>query len=148
MTAFLGSDCAAPGRFRSGARAPERLSHEYLARTVRAHRPAAFPDGQHRHILAINNDPAVLGLFRDLLEEVGFQVTTQNSVNRELEQIKTVAPGPIVLDSMWADEDASWSLLQMLRMDPGAADIPIVLCTGAVHEVGPWPATCWRWGYA
>ena len=36
---------------------------------------------------------------------------------------------------MWANEDASWSLLQMLRMDPATAAIPIVLCTGAVHEV-------------
>ena len=93
-------------------------------------------DGRQRHILAINNDPAVLGLFRDLLEEEGYRVTTQNYVDRELEKIKTVVPDLIVLDYMWADEDASWSLLQMLRMDPGTADIPIVLCTGAVREVG------------
>jgi CheY-like chemotaxis protein len=36
---------------------------------------------------------------------------------------------------MWANEDASWSLLQMLRMDPATVAVPIVLCTGAVHEV-------------
>ena len=36
---------------------------------------------------------------------------------------------------MWANEDASWSLLQMLRMDPATADVPIVFCTGAVREV-------------
>ena len=36
---------------------------------------------------------------------------------------------------MWANEDASWSLLQMLRMNPGTVAVPIVLCTGAVHEV-------------
>ena len=36
---------------------------------------------------------------------------------------------------MWSSDDAGWSLLQMLRMDPRTANIPIVLCTGAVREV-------------
>ena len=93
------------------------------------------PDGHRSHILAINNDPAVLALFRDLLEEAGYQVSTQTYVDRDLAQIKVLKPDLIVLDYMWANEDASWSLLQMLRMDPATVDIPIVLCTGAVHEV-------------
>jgi len=92
-------------------------------------------DGHRRHILAINNDAAVLALFRDLLEEAGYQVSTQTYVDRDLTQIKVIKPALIVLDYMWANEDASWSLLQMLRMDPATAAIPIVLCTGAVHEV-------------
>ena len=92
-------------------------------------------DGHRRHILAINNDPAVLALFRDLLEEAGYQVSTQTYVDRDLTQIKVIKPALIVLDYMWANEDASWSLLQMLRMDPATAAIPIILCTGAVHEV-------------
>ena len=92
-------------------------------------------DGYRPHILAINNDPAVLALFRDLLEEAGYQVSTQNYVDRDLAQIKALRPDLIVLDYMWANEDASWSLLQMLRMNPITVSIPIVLCTGAVHEV-------------
>jgi CheY-like chemotaxis protein len=95
--------------------------------------PAA--DGRQHHILAINNDPAVLGLFRELLEDVGFRVSLQNYVDRDLAQIKRLAPDLIVLDYMWATEDASWSLLQMLRMDPATTRIPIILCTGAVREV-------------
>jgi CheY-like chemotaxis protein len=93
-------------------------------------------DPDHRpHILAINNDLAVLGLFRDLLTDAGYEVSTQPYVDRDLDGIKTLQPELIVLDYMWATEDASWSLLQMLRMDPGTADIPIILCTGAVREV-------------
>jgi len=92
-------------------------------------------DGYRPHILAINNDSAVLALFRDLLEEAGYQVSTQTYVDRDLAQIKALKPDLIVLDYMWANEDASWSLLQMLRMDPATTAIPIVLCTGAVHEV-------------
>ena len=92
-------------------------------------------DGHRSHILAINNDPAVLALFRDLLEEAGFHVSTQTYVDRDLTQIKALKPDLIVLDYMWANEDASWALLPMLRMDPATTPIPIVLCTGAVHEV-------------
>jgi CheY-like chemotaxis protein len=96
---------------------------------------SSSPNGYQPHILAINNDPAVLSLFRDLLQEAGYQVSTQNYIDRELDQIKALKPDLIVLDYMWATEDASWSLLQMLRMDPSTVAIPIVLCTGAVHEV-------------
>ena len=92
-------------------------------------------NGRQQHILAINNDPGVLALFRDLLEEAGYRVSTQTYVDRDLVQIKALTPDLIVLDYMWANEDASWSLLQMLRMDPATARIPIILCTGAVHEV-------------
>src|SRR3954453_9666138 len=94
-------------------------------------RSSSSPNGHQLHILAINNDPAVLALFRDLLEEAGYQVSTQNYIDRDVTQIKALAPDLIILDYMWATEDASWSLLQMLRMDPATVDIPIVLCTGA-----------------
>lgn len=93
------------------------------------------PDGHRPRILAINNDPAVLALFRDLLEEAGYQVSTQTYIDRDVIQIKALKPDLIVLDYMWANEDASWSLLQMLRMDPATVAVPIVLCTGAVREV-------------
>jgi two-component system, OmpR family, phosphate regulon response regulator PhoB len=93
------------------------------------------PDGHRPRILAINNDPAVLALFRDLLEEAGYQASTQTYVDRDVFQIKALKPDLIILDYMWANEDASWSLLQMLRMDPATTAVPIVLCTGAVHEV-------------
>ena len=96
---------------------------------------SSSPNGYQPHILAINNDPAVLSLFRDLLQEAGYQVSTQNYIDRDLAQIKILKPDLIILDYMWATEDASWSLLQMLRMDPATVGIPIVLCTDAVREV-------------
>lgn len=93
------------------------------------------PDGHRPRVLAINNDQAVLALFRDLLEDEGYHITTQTYIDRDLAGIKALQPDLIVLDYMWATKDASWSLLQMLRMDPGTTRIPIVLCTGAVREV-------------
>ena len=92
-------------------------------------------DGRPPHVLAINNDQAVLALDRDLLEDEGHRVSTQTYFDKDLAAIKEMRPDLIVLDYMWANEDASWTLLQMLRMDPGTAPIPIVLCTAAAREV-------------
>jgi CheY-like chemotaxis protein len=93
------------------------------------------PTQSPRHIMAINNDADVLNAFRDLLEEEGYRVTTQIYADRNLGAIVQLAPALIILDSMWSSDDGGWSLLQMLRMDPRTAQIPIVLCTGAVREV-------------
>lgn len=101
-------------------------------------KPADPPNGHEAeplHILAINNDQAVLNLFDDLLTDVGYRVTTQTYVDKDLPTIERLRPDLIILDYMWADEDGSWSLLQMLRMNPTTASIPIILCTGAVREV-------------
>jgi DNA-binding response OmpR family regulator len=101
--------------------------------------PSSFsplsPNGHQPHILAINNDPAVLALFRDLLQEAGYHVSLHPYVDHDLTEIHGLNPDLIVLDYMWAHEDDSWALLQLLRMDPATATIPIILCTGAVREV-------------
>lgn len=87
------------------------------------------------HILAVDNDEAVLGLFRDLLTDEGYRVTTQVYLERDLSKIVELAPDLIILDYMWPEEDSGWSLLQMLSMNPDTEGIPIILCTGAVREV-------------
>ena len=93
------------------------------------------PNGQAPHILAINNDQTMLGLFRDLLEDEGYRVTTHAYLDHDLDDIRTLEPDLIVLDYMWATDDNAWSLLNVLRLSPDTAAIPIVLCTGAVQEV-------------
>jgi CheY-like chemotaxis protein len=93
------------------------------------------PNGQAPHVLAINNDQTMLALFRDLLEEEGYRVTTHAYLDHDLDDIRVLQPDLIVLDYMWASDDNAWSLLNLLRLSPDTAAIPIVLCTGAVQEV-------------
>lgn len=89
-----------------------------------------------RHVVVINKDRDMLALFRDLLQrEGGYRVTTRAYVDRDVAAIAALAPDLIVLDYMWSGEDAGWTLLQMLRMYPATASLPIVLCTGAVRRV-------------
>jgi CheY-like chemotaxis protein len=95
----------------------------------------ASRNGPGAHILAINNDQAMLAVFRDLLEEEGYRVTTQAYLDHDLDDIRALKPDLIVLDYMWASDDNAWSLLNLLRLSPDTAAIPIVLCTAAAREV-------------
>src|SRR5688500_6804800 len=97
------------------------LAHQELSMpTTNGREPASA------HILAVNNDQAVLGLFRDLLEGEGYQVTTQAYIDKDMAEIERLLPDLIILDYMWAEEDNGWSLLQMLQMNPKTEQIPII----------------------
>ena len=96
---------------------------------------AAFPP---RHILVINDTVAILELFRSLLEEEGYRVSTDDvSVDllQMLGRVKADRPDLIVLDFIIMDEGKGWQFLQMLRMDRETRDIPVVVCTAAARLV-------------
>lgn len=90
---------------------------------------------QQRHILCVNNSEEVLDIFRVLLEEEGYRVTTQSYLLKDMAEVRELTPDLIILDYMWPEEDGGWSMLQMLRMDRATAKTPIVLCTGAKREI-------------
>ena len=91
-----------------------------------------------RHILVINDTVAILELFRTLLEEEGYRITTDDfSVDMlaMLDRVKAERPDLIVLDFIVGDEGKGWQFLQMLRMDRATRDIPVVVCTAAAKMV-------------
>jgi len=102
----LGSDGILPDGFDSGIARPEVSAME------------SAPSSSRQHNLAINNEAAVLAVFRELLEDEGYRVSTQRYAEKDLAEIVTLAPNLTILDYMWASDDVGWSLLQMLRMDP------------------------------
>lgn len=91
-----------------------------------------------KHIIAINDDPAILQLFDDLLSEEGYRVTLDN-FNRQttelLDSIRNLQPDLVVMDFIIGGEDKGWQLLQATQMDRAVRDIPVVICTGAVNQV-------------
>jgi len=88
-----------------------------------------------RHILAFNDSTEVLSVLKELLEEEGYRVTTHARLISDLAEIRELAPDLMILDYMWADEDAGWAALQLLRLDPEIGKVPLILCTGAKREV-------------
>ncbi len=91
-------------------------------------------DGQ-QHILVIDGSQVLLDLLRDLLEGEGYRVSTQTTLDQDLNPIIHLAPGLIILDDLCRTEDQGWSLLGRLRADPGTQAIPVILCTGVQDEV-------------
>jgi len=86
------------------------------------------------HVLIISDDKFALFVLNDLVEEAGFRVSILTYFDHSLEEIKQISPEIIVLDYQWTGIDNGWSLLQLLRLDPATASVPIVLCTGAANE--------------
>jgi CheY-like chemotaxis protein len=91
------------------------------------------------HVMVINDTAEILDLFRDILEEEGFRVTTGSMVagglHDAVREIKRVMPDLLILDYLFGNEPLGWQLLQMLRMDRATAPLPVVVCTAAVARL-------------
>ena len=89
-------------------------------------------------ILVINDDPAILGLFDDLLREEGYDVQqdefgkTTDELHRH---IRDLQPELIILDYIIGREGSGWQLLQAIKMDRATRHIPVIICTGAARQV-------------
>jgi CheY-like chemotaxis protein len=94
--------------------------------------------GDQRHVLVINDTPEILDLFRDLLGDEGYRVTTDNFAapfGQKLQEVKELRPDLIILDFIIGGEEFGWQFLQMLKMDRGTRNIPVIVCTAAVTQV-------------
>ena len=88
-----------------------------------------------KHILAGDDSPAILDLLREILEGEGYRVSL-SADPLDLDRVKRAEPDLVILDHMLEEGAGSgWQLVQDLRGDPQTADLPIVVCTGAVHRV-------------
>lgn len=93
---------------------------------------------QPKHILAVNDDAAILQLFDDLLTEAGYRVTLDNfqrQTGELLDAIREIQPDMIVMDFVIGGEMKGWQLLQAAKMDRSTRDIPVVVCTATVKQV-------------
>jgi DNA-binding response OmpR family regulator len=92
-------------------------------------------NGASPRILAITDDPSILALFRKLQKVEGYHVSIHVSVDHDLTEITTLQPNVIILDCVGALEDASWTLLLVLRRESATVAIPLILCTGSGRDV-------------
>ena len=92
-----------------------------------------------KRVLVINDDPAILDVFRELLEEEGYEalLDTMRTGNLDAQYDRVVAERPdvIVLDFVILGEQHGWQFLQLIKMQPKTARVPVVVCTAAVDLV-------------
>ena len=88
-----------------------------------------------RKILVVNDTQEILDLFREILEEAGYEVSIYSYAFRDLDEIKKIAPDLIILDYIIGGEEYGWQLLQKLKLDRETVGTPVIVCTAAVRQV-------------
>ena len=87
------------------------------------------------HILVIDDDASILELFQLILEPEGYTVTTSNLAFEDIHEVEQLHPNLIILDLKLGSHRHGWNFLQKLKMYRPTKDIPLILCTAALHEV-------------
>ncbi|GAC1639595.1 MAG: hypothetical protein NVS4B12_00100 [Ktedonobacteraceae bacterium] len=87
------------------------------------------------HILVVNDTQDILEIFRMLLEGEGYKVTLSSFPLQKAADITRLNPDLIILDVVFGEEKLGWQMLQMLKMQPATAAIPVIVCTAAEKAV-------------
>jgi CheY-like chemotaxis protein len=92
-------------------------------------------DQRRPHVLLVDDTQEILDLMAELLKDEGYQVTTSLAL-LDIDKVKGLAPDVIVQDLLFeGTQELGWKFLELVRLDPELARIPLVLCTAAVQMV-------------
>jgi DNA-binding response OmpR family regulator len=86
-------------------------------------------------VMVVNDTQEILELFRSILTAEGYEVTLHAFSTNEMVEIKQCMPDLLILDFVIGQEGPGWQLLQKLKMSRDTAQIPVVICSGAVRQL-------------
>ncbi len=69
----------------------------------------------------------------DILDDEGYEVFTFCSGTAALAEIERLQPHVVILDWLLNGEQVGVQVLQALRRNPRTAQVPVVVCTGAIE---------------
>ena len=95
------------------------------------HVDAATPAGT---IVVVDDTPELLDLIAALLTDEGYRVIPCQDATRAHETIRRERPDLVMLDLRMAGV-AEWEVLDALKADEATADIPVIVCSGAVDQL-------------
>ena len=84
--------------------------------------------GGMKVVLAIDDDPQVIGLYERYLNPQGYYVVPLNNPSEAKEHVLRIKPYAITLDIMMPNKDG-WSVLTDLKSDPLTRDFPVIICS-------------------
>ncbi len=85
-------------------------------------------------ITVINDDQAILALYRTLLESEDYHVDTSQIVFDHPADIERLRPDLIVLDLKFGRQASGWQMLEKLCLYRPTASVSLILCTAAIQE--------------
>ncbi|MBI4314882.1 MAG: GAF domain-containing protein [Chloroflexi bacterium] len=86
------------------------------------------PGGEHRKILAVEDDTRLIDLYRRYLESRGYVVHGVTDSTDALSAARNLRPYAILLDVMMRDRDG-WQVLRELKQTSDTRNIPVIICS-------------------
>jgi signal transduction histidine kinase/CheY-like chemotaxis protein len=116
----LGSTFKVKLPLRPGAKGEDQTGEEQAA--------GEATNKERRIILAVDDDPGVISLYRRYLESEGFYVIGVTNSDEVFEKAAELQPFAITLDVLMPNKDG-WQVLRELKDAPETQHIPIVICS-------------------
>jgi len=95
----------------------------------------------NRTILVIDDDPPILAMVRDILEEEGFAISTAGNGKEGLNHITRARPDLILCDERMPGL-AGHEVCARLYADPASQHIPVIIMSAHSDELAPTPPNC------
>jgi CheY-like chemotaxis protein len=93
-------------------------------------------EGEMKRILLVNDSKELLELMGTLLKAQGYEPLLRSYPILNLNIIIALRPDLIILDIIFGNQQAiGWSMLDLLKLSPSTASIPVIVCTAALKEV-------------
>ncbi len=89
-----------------------------------------------KRIMVVNDTQEILELFYEVLHvEGGYEVELCSHVPQMMNIVQEIKPDLIISDHVFGEEKIGWQFIQRLKMNRETADIPVIVCSGAVKEL-------------
>ncbi|MGE5249230.1 MAG: GAF domain-containing protein [Bacteroidota bacterium] len=96
--------------------------------TLPVYRQAASEGRAGRLVLAIDDDPQVLGLYERYLHNGGYHAILLTDPSKAIERVAELKPFAVTLDIMMPGIDG-WQVLASLKANPETRDVPVIICS-------------------
>jgi CheY-like chemotaxis protein len=86
-------------------------------------------------IAVVNDDTLFLELMHDLLTQEGYRTAIWKEGDTAYEMIKEHKPLLVILDIRMERPDTGWMVLELMRLDPTTAGIPVIVCSADTQRI-------------
>ena len=86
-------------------------------------------------IAVVNDDTQFLRLMEMVLASAGYETLIFFEGSNAFEQIKSHLPDLVVLDIRMEHPESGWIVMDLMRLDPATASIPVIVCSADHHQL-------------
>ena len=86
-------------------------------------------------IAVVNDDTLFLELMHDFLTQEGYRTAIWKEGDMAYAMIKDHKPRLVILDIRMERPDTGWMVLELMRLDPVTARIPVIICSADTQRI-------------